>query len=287
MKKFAFLILHYITINDTIKTVESIDNLDYQNKEIIIVDNGSSNNSGEQLEKLYAGRNDIHMIISKNNLGFSNGNNLGFQYIKDNLNVDFIVMINNDVYMIQENFCQLITKEYIKSKFDVLGPRIIMNNNTICTYYDKIKTYNEYKIDKLDLQLLYFFNKIYLRPIFSLYLMIKYRIKKIDNINTSIRKEDVMLNGCCLIFSKKYIENFNALDDRTFLYYEEALLYLRIKKYNLKSVYNPLLLVFHNEHSSTNSLKVNKRKKKEFIIKHEINSINILLKELKGEKNND
>lgn len=210
MKKFVFLILHYITIDDTIKSIGSIDSLDYSNKEIVIVDNASPNESYDRLQELYKSREDIHIIKSKSNLGFANGNNLGFAYIKNNLKPDFIIMINNDVYMIQENFCQLIIKEYSNSKFDILGPRIIMNNNTICTYSENLKSIKKYKIDKLDLELLYFFNKIYLRKIYSFYLMIKYHLEKNVTVDTSIRKEDVMLNGCCIIYSKYYIQNFNA-----------------------------------------------------------------------------
>ena len=70
LKKVVFLILHYYTLNDTIKCVDSIDKIDYDNKEIIIVDNGSPKESGEQLKIRYKNRKDIHIILSKTNLGF-------------------------------------------------------------------------------------------------------------------------------------------------------------------------------------------------------------------------
>ena len=45
-KKFVFVILHYYTIEDTKKCVESIfRNGEQQNIDIVIVDNASSNNN--------------------------------------------------------------------------------------------------------------------------------------------------------------------------------------------------------------------------------------------------
>ena len=83
-----------------------------------------------------------------------------------------------------------------------------------------------------------------------------------------------MLNGCCLIFSKEYIDKFSGIDDRTFLYYEEQLLYIRLKRNNLISVFNPKLEVLHNEGVSTNKKTKNKKNR------HEIDSLNVLIEEL-------
>lgn len=88
-----------------------------------------------------------------------------------------------------------------------------------------------------------------------------------------------------MVFSSKYIEKFDGIDDRTFLYCEEELLYIRIMKNNLVSVYNPEIIIFHNEDSATNSICKNRRKKELFVLKNLIKSNKILLKELKENKN--
>ena len=92
--KHTFLILHFNTIKDTKRCVESIRER-YSKVNIVIVDNGSSNNSGEELKKYYKDDKNIHMVISKDNLGFACGNNLGIKYIKDHIDTDFIIMINS------------------------------------------------------------------------------------------------------------------------------------------------------------------------------------------------
>lgn len=281
MYKIVYVILHYITTDDTVKCVESIFEKEKKsNFEIVIVDNNSPNNSGQILKEKYKTNKKIHLIINNENLGFSRGNNVGFKYAKEKLNADFIVLLNNDVYMLQPEFGEKIIDEYKKSHFAVLGPKIYLRGNAVCSYPDKLDLLKQLKRQLRDKKNLFYFNVVHLRQIYSLLLKIKKIFTKKVVYDTSKRKEDVVLHGCCLIFSNLYIEKFDGLDDRTFLYFEEQLLYLRLKKNNLKSIYNPNLVVFHNEGMSTNKKVKNKRERFNFVLKHEINSLKILINEI-------
>ena len=69
MKKFVYLILHYISIDETKKCVESIiSKSKKKNYDIVIVDNASPNNSGLQLKEVYKNNKNIHIILNKKNL---------------------------------------------------------------------------------------------------------------------------------------------------------------------------------------------------------------------------
>lgn len=286
-KKFAFVILHYYTIDDTINCVNSIKKLEnYENIEIVIVDNASLNGSGKEIKEKYKNDEKIHVILSDENLGFARGNNLGFVYAKNELKADFIVMCNNDVYMLQDDFCKKIVQEYNESNFAILGPRILLNNNKVCDYNDEFPDIKKFKKQRDINKIYYFFNKIQLRYVFAIFYRIIKCISKIwvkeKLVDTTIRKENVVIQGACIIFSKVYIDKFDGLDDRTFLYYEEQLLYLRVIKNNMKSVYNPYIMIFHNEGVATKKSTKNKRRRVDFQLKHEIDSLNILIKELEG-----
>ena len=102
-----------------------------------------------------------------------------------------------------------------------------------------------------------------------------------DTNNVNIRQENIVLHGCFLIFSKNYIDLFDGIDDRTFLYLEEDLLAIRLKKYQLKSVYSPKLVICHDEDGATNSFLSNNRKKNIFVSKNWLKSSKIVLSELK------
>ena len=51
MDKVCFVILHFLTIEDTLKCINSIcENIRYKNYHIVVVDNGSPNGTGLELK---------------------------------------------------------------------------------------------------------------------------------------------------------------------------------------------------------------------------------------------
>ena len=138
-KKFVFIILHYNTLNDTIKCINSI--LKYKEKydvKIIVIDNGSANKSGIELKKIYKDNKDIIIKLLSRNLGFSAGNNIGYEIAKKELKADFIIMCNNDTYLLQNNFLKKVIDEYNNSNFAVLGPQILLKNNNTNSICDEV-----------------------------------------------------------------------------------------------------------------------------------------------------
>lgn len=281
--KIGFVILHYNVIEETKICVQSIiDKIDTTEYEIIIVDNGSSNNTGDILKNTYKDYPNIHVIINKENLGFSKGNNIGFRCAKNEFECDFIVMINNDTYLVQNDFFSIVKKEYEKSKFAVLGPKILLKDNKVCEMNGKLITLREEKRYLFNLRVKLLLNYICLD---NIVLGLKNKIfnekeeKDFTYLNT--RRENVVLHGCALIFSPIYIKKFDGIDEKTFLYREEEFLYLNLRKHNMLSVYNPRLLIFHNEAVATKNTNSLKRKKDRFVYKNLISANKVFLQELK------
>lgn len=87
----AFLILHYKTIEETRACVQSITELDSysaSNIYIEIVDNASNDGTGEALLNEYRCDKNIEVLILKESLGFSGGNNYGYSYLKHKKKAD-------------------------------------------------------------------------------------------------------------------------------------------------------------------------------------------------------
>ncbi len=287
--KYTFVILHYYTIEDTNKCVKSIfEKCKNKNVDVVIVDNASPNGTGIELEKTYKSNDSVHILLNEKNLGFAKGNNVGFKYAKEKLNSDFIIMCNNDTYLIQDNFIELIEEEYSNSKFAVLGPKILLPNNKINPIIEKVPDIKNVKKQFIDIKLNLITNYIYINKLYKyikkilkeilISLKLKKKIKVYSDVN--LRKKDIVLHGSFLIFSKIYIENFDGLDDRTFLYREEEILAIRLKNNNLSSIYNPKIEIFHNEDSATNAVTKNNRKKEIFVWKNQMESTKILLEEM-------
>ncbi|EMF0409107.1 glycosyltransferase, partial [Enterococcus faecium] len=71
----GFEVLHYETINETIQCVESILS-NVINPVIVVVDNASSNNSGNELIEKFKSYDNVFVLINEKNLGFAKGNNI-------------------------------------------------------------------------------------------------------------------------------------------------------------------------------------------------------------------
>lgn len=290
MKDICFLVLHYLTIEDTKKCITSIENLvGTDSYQIVVVDNASPNNSGEELQNLYMNDEHIHIILSKENLGFANGNNLGFKYIKEKCHPKFICMLNNDVEILTEDFYNEVNKKYSEYNFAVLGPKIYLPNNQINPIQEKIISYKVLKKDAIKWNVFSFLCTI---GLYGAYENLKQFIKKniikdvpyghnLYNKNVDTIQKNVVLHGCCWIFSPIYIKKFDGIDDRTFMYLEEKLLAVRLKKEKMTSLYCPSIKIFHNEDSSTKQSTKSSRKKYLFLYRNAAKSAKVLLKELK------
>lgn len=292
-QSITFVILHYNTIKETEDCVQSIkektDSPDYQ---IVIVDNASPNGSGKVLKERYKAQEKVTVLLCKHNLGFAKGNNVGYQYAIRRFHPKFICILNNDTLLEKDQFFYTVNKEYERSHFGVLGPKIVLKNGkTNGLYYrfpDKSYFENELRIHKRELwQMERYLNYPIVacklcRNVLCNALGIKRRSRheayfRADKLEE--RWEDIVLHGCCLIFSPAYIEAYeDAFYPETFLYKEEELLYLRCRNKGLKTVYNPELEIRHLEDVATNSITVKKRKKEMFWLENQIQSLEILLK---------
>jgi GT2 family glycosyltransferase len=272
-----------MAIEYTIECIDSIkNNINYDNQNIVVVDNGSPNNSGYILKDKYKNDTSVNIIISDKNLGFAKGNNLGYKYAKEFLNSNYIVVLNNDTVIEQEDFSDKIIELYNQKKYHVLGPDIISTrikghhqNPCIIKIFnnkDDVKRY----IKKLKIG----YYKCLFKKYTKTYNLIK-RLNNNANINTdnyiNYDIENVKLHGSCLIFSKKYIsENEFAFNPNTFMYMEEDILYYECKKKNYKTLYSPSLKIYHKEDISTEALIKRSVDKDIFIFKNSIDSCKVI-----------
>lgn len=282
MTSFVFIILHYKTIEDTKKSLESIRIFINKDKDldikcnVVVIDNGSNDN----LLKDYIQRSsikEITLLNNKKNLGFSRGNNVGFIYALKYFNPDFVVLMNNDVEFVEYDFERKVIEEYKKSLFAVMGPMII--NKTGNCFCNPVRLF-PWTIEEIDREIQE--SKKWMR-------ICKFNLDKLliltKNLKTTLkaqplipsnkfleRQKNVQLHGSFMVFSKEYFSKFNGLDDSTFLYKEEEILYTHLINNNLTSIYNPFIKVYHKEDSSTNAT-IKSSKISLFKIKHSLESM--------------
>lgn len=98
MGNISFVILNYKTYQEAIACTESIfSSQTYEDIKVVIVDNGSRNESVAALRERFGEDERVHLVTSPDNLGFAKGNNLGIAYAREHFDPDFIVAANSDI----------------------------------------------------------------------------------------------------------------------------------------------------------------------------------------------
>lgn len=275
----VFVLLHYMAIKETVESVRYItENIDTSNYHIVIVDNASGNGTGEQLQKEYYGRKEITVVINSENLGFAKGNNVGFLYAKTKWNPRFIVLMNNDVFLIEKALMKKVEKEYSDSGFAILGP-MIMTKDGRCNINPQRPVFSTSK--DIEKKLRHY--KKDLKRYRYHYAPLYYKLAAIKGVLSGkpVRKdkeylkraENVKLHGCFLIFSRAYINCFDGLDESTFLFWEEEFLYKHMAAHGKLMVYYPEICVFHLEDAATDASLSGRRDKMLFMLSHYIKSL--------------
>lgn len=115
MTKISFIIPVYNTKKSLLsRCIESIKNINECEKEIIIIDDGSSNEETISLENELSSDIDI-VLIKQDNKGPSAARNCGLRVVSG----DYIVFLDSDDYLISDSFNRIFA-ETSKENYDIL-----------------------------------------------------------------------------------------------------------------------------------------------------------------------
>jgi GT2 family glycosyltransferase len=96
MNRVAIVVLNWNGIEDTLQCLQSLKSQTYPDFKIIVVDNGSIDNSKELLEKYkIESDNSIEIIYNSKNRGFAGGVNTGISWALTN-DFTYVALFNND-----------------------------------------------------------------------------------------------------------------------------------------------------------------------------------------------
>ena len=291
----VFVILHYIVEQLTCGCIDSILSIpapDGFHISIVVIDNGSQNESGISISERYSDNNAVHVILSKDNLGFSRANNRAFEYARDNISADRIIVMNNDTVIRQQDFIEVLDKACKESiKPYVIGPDIFverkgLHQNPIA---DRPKT--EYEAKEKLARLQHFLqheksfslrrtlSRTLSRTSFGLRILQRRRdLRRMRNTKWREQQKDVVLHGAALIFTEYFISTQELpFQPETFLYEEEEILANRCLFNGWHVLYEPALQVIHYDDGATDSVTDGWEQKNAFLKHHEINSMQVLI----------
>ena len=190
--KVSIIIVNWNGYNDTIECIESLNKIQYDNFDIILIDNGS--NSDDAL-RLNSKNRSLKIISLRKNLGFALANNVGILIALGNKS-ELILLLNNDT-IVDPYFLNEMVEVAIKNeKIGILGPKIYY-------YNDKDKLW--YAGGKLNL---YFNHKT------------EGQNHKDDGQFDSMKQVD-WISGACMLIRKSVFEKIGYLPKEYFLGWED------------------------------------------------------------------
>ncbi len=239
----VFLILHYGEHSVTEACIKSIQGLGLSvPHEVLIVDNDP-----------VPGTWDYPHVVKTGNVGFSEANNKGYAYAKNELKASMVIACNNDLLFDAAGFPEDVLTTYVDGDDYVVGPDI-----------EKVGTGEHQSPIDTDLRTPSQVKKtIFLNKLVLAFYPITYPfMRKYFNGRTQVGVEDrgstpladIVPCGACILFTKKFVEREDKLfEPETKFYYEEYILAKRCRDKGYKIVFEPKLHVMHVDAAATNS----------------------------------
>ena len=253
----VYIILHYNNIEETRACVRSVRAMSGpEESALILVDNASPNGSGALLRDEFGREPGITVLMNPQNLGYSEGNNVGYRYAREHYDADFYTVCNNDILFPDPAWTAKILEEYAARPFDVLGPDIWNPRMGIHQSPLGKKSPDRAAVTRT-IRLNALADRFF--PLFWL-LTGRKDAERLSHRKDSVpdyaeAQDSVPLMGACLVLSRDFIRRRETLfDPATFLYYEEYLLYNACMRGGLRVVYRPAIRVEHLEGASTVTL---------------------------------
>lgn len=241
MGSAAAIILNYNSWEDTLKEAKLVrEKAGIAWKDIIVIDNCSTNDSARKLEENASGQ--YVFLQTGENRGYASGNNVGLRYAYEK-NYKYAWIINNDILFDDERILDKLI--YVFDKEDqvaVVNPDIYAPDG-------------------------HMYNRDSVRPtFFDLTLgMLAYRKKGRVIEDRGGYGYVYRPQGCCMVVDLEKLCEIDYLDEHTFLYSEELILAERLLAKDYKCVCCTAAKVIHN-HSQTVKRTLNKNGIRKFKI---------------------
>ncbi|WP_088013319.1 glycosyltransferase family 2 protein [Gottfriedia acidiceleris] len=222
MYKVSIVIPIYNGIENTLICLNSLSHIKYINYEVIVVDDGSTDNSSEIILKNYP---KVKLLYGDGNLWWSGGVNKGIKYALEN-GSDYVLLLNNDNFI--EN--------------DILEILMNVSNN----YPNSIISSAVY--DSKNNELIDAGGFFSLKQGLKLY-------KKYEDVNQC--REIEWCGGMGVLIPKNIFENIGLFDDISFpQYYGDADFMYRARKLRYKILSVPFSKVYNNVETTGLSAKI-------------------------------
>jgi GT2 family glycosyltransferase len=193
------------------KCLQSVFKTDYPNCEVIVVDNGSTDESCVMVEREFP---HVQLIRNQENFGYSEGNNIGILHSRG----EFMVLLNNDTIVRPEWLSELVPEA---------------ERNPECFYQPKILFIGSDRINSAG-NCVQLFGFAFPRG-----------FGEVDVGQYDEKCEVSYASGACVLASRRLVEDVGLLDEGFFTFYEDVNWGWRALMRGYKTVYVPSAVIYH------------------------------------------
>lgn len=225
--KVSVILVNYNNWRETLECIGSLSKMDYPDYEVVVVDNGSTDDS---VPRIKGACPQATMIEATDNLGFSGGCNLGV-HVALRQSADFIWLLNNDTVVRRDALTRLIQVATQHPTHAFFGSWICFNNHKERLWYG---------------------GGVYV-PILGYFAHALYERDYRTDSRHGTSYETPWVTGCSLLVRANRLSEIGLLDESFFIYREEQEWQLRLNPLKPRAVILAEPLVFHNVGGTTGS----------------------------------
>ena len=217
--------------------LQSLSKIDYQNWELIVVDNGSGDGSVEAVTKEFP---EVDLLQTGANLGFTGGYNRGLEYAMA-WGADYFLVINNDTLLGSPDILQkLIETAESDPEAGLVVPKIYFAKG-----YEFHK--NRYQPQELGKVIWYAGGDIDWNNVYGS----NHGVDEVDKGQFDEVRETDFATGCLVMYKAKALKEVGLYDKKFFAYMEDADHAQRIKRAGWKILYSPKGWLWHKVSQSS------------------------------------
>lgn len=230
---------------------KSIFEQTYDNFSVLVIDNGSSDNTASYLKEYYP---QVKIIANKNNFGFAKANNQAIHWTDSS----YVLCLNQDI---------VLEKDFLKICLNFLE-----KNENVAAASGKILQWNSLNQQKTNI-----IDTTGLK-VFKSHRVIDRRQNEVDAGQDDKITEIFGISGACAIYRRSALEatriGMEYFDENFFSYKEDVDLAFRLRLAGFQAFYLPTAIVYHDrtagggELTKNREIIKNRRKKSKFINYH-------------------
>jgi GT2 family glycosyltransferase len=247
------VLLNWNGWQDTVECMRSLRRTEYQSWHVVIVDNGSSNDSVVRLKEAFP---EVTIIETKRNLGFAAGNNVGIREALAN-KADYVFVLNNDTTVFPNTISQFVEFAEKHPEAALMGPSI-----------DRRNPQREWPIRRKMNLITILFAFTALRRIVTRIPVMREIFYCTQNQPSPVQ----FLPGSALFFRAASFEKIGLFDEATFLDFEELIMAEKVRSGGFSAYFVPQARIWHKGSASAANLRakryIENAKSEEYFLSH-------------------